>query len=416
MTGDGVVMMVAIFARMRRSLLVVALLWQAESVLVAQDQACRATAVPGPSFASGDLLGYVEAPDVVRYGADLWLVGSPALLWSPARSRTDSHAIDDVFLGFRLRGSAVTPIRPPFEMLTAEASRARVASNQLHVVWRKATEDTLTAIQHAVWNGREWTRPVTVARGRWRWAKDLASALIARNDTLFVAVASDSAGGRVGVLRWANGVWTHRAVQGPLNPGYVTLQATASELVLVFSAASPPADPNWSRHGDLYQSSSLDGGQTWSEPRVIVRSGVTAPHYPRLTLTSTGRLALTWAIASDGGISPDSLALSFRDDRDWRRAPGIHVPAHFLLTDVVPDAAGGVTAVLLDRGMNAIRLARHRSESWCIIDVPGTESALPGAVAQLEPDGRYLVLWGTRTPFRTIAGPQMLAVIVTICC
>jgi len=199
---------------------------------------------------------YVEAPDVVGFGNEVWLFGYPTAAWLPSRSRPDSVAwLGFSYVGIRRSTTGTVRLVPaPAGHHAVEAPRAVVHRGRLHLVWAAPSgRREVDSLFHAEWLGTRWSAPSVVATGgAWEWGRTTASHLLARNDTLFVAAPGGSAADQfASLLRRAGGRWAERRIPSRSFLSYTALALTPRELVLIEIGIPDSMRPGEHRQADL---------------------------------------------------------------------------------------------------------------------------------------------------------------------
>src|SRR5262245_33171300 len=324
-------------------------------------QACRWSA-PIALTGTNGRPAYVEAPSAIAQGGEILLVGYLSLEWPASDSSSRGSPPTAVpYLGLAIDTAGRVTRTLPLILTGREMHWPRVvvtSDGQMHMVWMERNDDVnlkpgeqpQSWLWHASYDGRSWTKPVEIfTASRINWFPGASSRLIARGNTLLVAVTSSTAGvgAHMSVLRYS-GRWLSTSLRG-VYPDFATLfpSATNTNVLVGFSDGDLTADQSNGAHPYIARLALGD-----SSNRAAVRvawQGLDGAEYLNAVPQRDGKLALSWLIRPRRE-AVDSLAISFSSDdgRTWNRpivAP-LGVRAHSIAAEA--DGTGRLHLIYWD--------------------------------------------------------------------
>jgi hypothetical protein len=233
---------------------------------------------------------------------------------------------------------------------------------RIHLFWGEADTTGSPTIgdaieqQHALWwsmssRSGTWTRPKRLLSGLdvdWRLARVLRG-----NDqrSIFIVVTSRDSTDPTGVsyLHFNGANWEHRRVPRTLGGVYPSVaQDSSGRLFLVFVAGATGTkyDAN-----SVFVTRSNDTGRTWSDVKLLSRSGSLQAFNPSIVWTPSA-LHVVWAQDRTGNQTPDAVREIHSLDRGahWSVPNDLKAPPGFSRLSVAADRCGGIHVVFEDWG------------------------------------------------------------------
>ncbi len=353
---------------------------------------------------------FVEAPEVHRAGDETWLIGKFGLVW---RQEGDSLADARMVGGIALSVADVAreiPSPPGFTQILAPALSPQPGG--VGVFWGRM-DDTVSQLRAttffwAVWNGAAWTPPESTRASReLNWHQLSRSALVARNDTLFIAAAAAAPERHISLFRRAGGRWSETTVSTDGSRLYVELAATDRVLVLL----------SIGEHGTgraVLAQTSRDGGESWSEPVVVEPLGGSQNAFdPALYPQPDGTVLGIWSRSPVMSALADALVVASRSTSGtWEVRSRRATPGSFWGLWTTP-ARDGMHAVIRRVDSGALQYVGWSSSRWCEGALPGAEDGMPNPVWNVSGPGRLDMFWGERT---RLSLPVMKVRSFAVCC
>ncbi|MEO7996442.1 MAG: exo-alpha-sialidase [Gemmatimonadaceae bacterium] len=264
---------------------------------------------------------FIDQPIVAEVrGGEAWL-GDQVREW-PGRSGTSTW-----LAGARKSSTgAMARIDTPDTTVQMQFPSLLAATNMLaHVVWGVRSDtswmnisDYVRSISYGIYDGNKWSIPELVMKApAIHWTTSNTSVLVA-DARMYVAAANHSRNGAPNqalVARRESGVWKQVVVAESRLPfGIQALRLQRAEhdaVVLVYSGFGRVADSSFAA---TFVSRSLDGGATWTAPKVL--RALPPPAMPMLGgfhRLSDGTLHLIWASEIAGGGATEVLHEMSRD-------------------------------------------------------------------------------------------------------
>lgn len=266
---------------------------------------------------------------------------------------------------------------PPGGRLYMGPEGAVDSRGTLHLIWAEPTS-TATApprrLLYSSFRAGRWTKPAEIFRSR-----DLSLYLNSHSDVIeqpagtlhFVFTASTNHGIALVHLRHDRGGWL--ATEVPQSPylgigpgkarGYPSIvSGPDNELVLTFvSSAVDRAQPRVNRRdiSSVFSRYSTDGGESWSDPVLIYRSGGRPATQLRLLRVGRNRLQLLWLAATEGAVSRPEKRIIGASSTDGGRSWS--TPA-FVSSDGIGKDAGILAAAGTQDGRIALAFTSSLSD------------------------------------------------------
>jgi hypothetical protein len=342
-------------------------------------------------------MAHVDSPQIVATRAGWAFLGdnavafavsdsdyTPSLGWPPRRA--------GALAGYLRRADGrLEPIPQPPEQHAFIAVRALADRHgTAHVFWGISRDTSIDQFRHvhgvryAQFDGRRWTPPQTVLLDSTiSWNVVMTTMAILRDDVHLVIPGNEVA---THVRRQGDGNWIVRRL--PVGTGYAAL-ASADDAVLYLG---------YTHAGGLGHRTAIsvirstDGGESWSAPVVLERSGLSGQFAVRLVSVPSGLYAV-WESSPPlearpnqiqmGPDRPDVIKAAVSRDRGvtWQALPALSVPQSIggLVAARGPDDAVHVAYQMRPRDDTVMSLATAvlQGDRWSTPQVLGTGPGWP---------------------------------------
>jgi hypothetical protein len=358
----------------------------------------------------GGYHAFVEAPVVYVTGGETWLIGKYGLAW---RQEGDTLADARLMAGVALPPTgAARQIPMPAETTQLLAPALSPQPGGVGVFWGRmsdtVTQTRATMFFWSVYSGTTWTPPESLQASReLNWEPLARSAMVARRDTLFIAAAAVAPERGISLFRRAGGRWSERTVPTDGFRLYVELAATAGELVLLSVGLHRGTTA-------VVAQSSLDGGESWSEPVIVEPLGGSQnAGAPTLIPQQDGTLLGIWSRSPVAAPTSDAVVVASRAAAgDWVLRDRRAVPGLFWGLWVTP-APDGIHAVIRRADNGALHYLGWSPGRWCDGTLPDAEDGLPNPAWNEGVPGELDVYWGEIT---RLSLPLMKRRRYAVCC